>query len=83
MLGCWWQRGVVYQVYSRSFQDADGEGVGDLEGIRRRLDYLAWLGINAVWISPFYPSPMVDGGYDVSDHRDVDPLPALRDPCRL
>jgi glycosidase len=70
----WWQHGVVYQIYPRSFQDASGDGVGDLEGIRRRLDHLAWLGVDAIWISPFYPSPMADFGYDVSDYCDVDPL---------
>src|SRR5581483_11930043 len=70
----WWQRAVIYQVYPRSFQDTNGDGVGDLEGIRRRLDDLRWLGIDAVWISPFYPSPMADFGYDVADFCDVDPL---------
>ncbi|HEX2883847.1 MAG TPA: alpha-amylase family glycosyl hydrolase [Candidatus Limnocylindria bacterium] len=69
----WWQSGVIYQIYPRSFQDTDGDGIGDLEGIRHRLDYLAWLGVDAVWISPFYPSPMVDFGYDISDYTDVDP----------
>jgi alpha-glucosidase len=68
----WWQRGVIYQIYPRSFQDTDGDGVGDLRGIARRLDYLQWLGVDAVWISPFYPSPMDDFGYDVTDHRAVD-----------
>ena len=70
----WWQQGVIYQIYPRSFQDSDGDGIGDLAGITRRLDHLARLGIDAVWISPFYPSPMADFGYDVSDYCDVDPI---------
>ena len=70
----WWQRGVIYQIYPRSFQDGDGDGVGDLAGIQSRLDYLSWLGIDALWISPIYPSPMADFGYDVSNYCDVDPL---------
>jgi alpha-glucosidase len=70
----WWQRGTIYQVYPRSFQDASGDGVGDLEGIRRRLPYLRWLGVDAVWLSPFYRSPMADFGYDIADHEDIDPL---------
>jgi alpha-glucosidase len=70
----WWQNGVVYEIYPRSFADSNRDGVGDLEGIRRRLDYLAWLGIDAIWVAPFYPSPMADFGYDVADHTDVDPL---------
>ena len=69
----WWRHGVVYQVYPRSFQDSDGDGIGDLPGIRNRLDYLEWLGVDAVWISPIYPSPMADFGYDVADYCDVDP----------
>jgi alpha-glucosidase len=70
----WWKSGVIYQIYPRSFQDSDGNGVGDLEGILERLDYLAWLGVDAIWVSPIYPSPMADGGYDVSDYCNVDPL---------
>jgi alpha-glucosidase len=70
----WWRSGVVYQVYPRSFQDSNGDGVGDLKGIEQRLDYLVWLGVDAVWISPFQPSPMKDFGYDVSDYCGVDPL---------
>ncbi|MEP9355335.1 alpha-amylase family glycosyl hydrolase [Xanthobacter sp. KR7-65] len=70
----WWQSGVIYQIYPRSFQDANGDGVGDLAGILSRLDYLAELGIDAIWISPIYPSPMDDFGYDVADYTDVHPL---------
>jgi alpha-glucosidase len=69
----WWRRGVVYQIYPRSFQDSDGDGIGDLPGILARLDYLAWLGVDALWISPIYPSPMRDFGYDVTDLTGVDP----------
>jgi alpha-glucosidase len=69
----WWQDAVVYQIYPRSFGDSDGDGVGDLEGIRSRLDHLSWLGVDAIWLSPFYRSPMADFGYDVSDFCDVDP----------
>jgi alpha-glucosidase len=70
----WWRTGVVYQVYPRSFQDSNGDGIGDLEGVRRRLGYLTDLGVDAIWLSPFYPSPMADFGYDVSDYCDVDPM---------
>ena len=70
----WWQRGVVYQVYPRSFMDANGDGVGDLRGIIERLPYLQWLGVDAIWLSPIYPSPMADFGYDVSDFTAIDPV---------
>ncbi|GGM31992.1 alpha-glucosidase [Dactylosporangium sucinum] len=70
----WWRSAVIYQVYPRSFADSDGDGVGDLPGVTGKLAYLADLGVDAVWLSPFYRSPMVDGGYDVADHRDVDPV---------
>ena len=70
----WWQSAVIYQIYPRSFQDSNGDGVGDLEGIRGRLGYLVDLGVDAIWISPFYPSPMADFGYDVADYTDVDPM---------
>jgi glycosidase len=70
----WWHTGVVYEIYPRSFGDANGDGVGDLDGIRERLDYIEWLGVDAIWLAPFYRSPMADFGYDVADHTDVDPL---------
>ena len=70
----WWEDAVVYEVYPRSFADADGDGVGDLPGLRSRLGYLADLGVDAIWLTPFYPSPLADGGYDVSDYCAVDPL---------
>jgi alpha-glucosidase len=69
----WWRQAVVYQVYPRSFADSDADGIGDLAGVTARVDYLAELGIDAVWLSPFYPSALADGGYDVDDYRDVDP----------
>lgn len=70
----WWEGGCVYQIYPRSFQDSDGDGVGNLRGIMQRLDYIAKLGVDAIWLSPIYPSPMADFGYDVADYCDVDPL---------
>ena len=70
----WWQTGVIYQVYPRSFQDSNGDGVGDLKGISQRLEHLVDLGIDAIWISPIFPSPMRDFGYDVSDYCDIHPL---------
>ncbi|MDB5737939.1 MAG: alpha-amylase [Sphingomonas bacterium] len=73
MSGVWWQSGVIYQIYPRSFQDSDGDGIGDLRGIEARLDHLVALGVDAIWISPIFPSPMADFGYDVADYTDVDP----------
>jgi alpha-glucosidase len=70
----WWQHGIVYEIYSRSFQDSNGDGVGDLNGILQRLDYLVELGVDAVWLSPIYPSPMADFGYDVADYCGIDPV---------
>ena len=72
--GPWWTRAVVYQVYPRSFMDSDGDGIGDLGGVLHRLDHLADLGVDVVWLSPVYPSPQADNGYDISDYQDVDPL---------
>ena len=69
----WWQTGSIYQIYPRSFQDTNGDGIGDLRGIERRLEYLVSLGIEAIWISPIYPSPMADFGYDIAEYCDVDP----------
>ena len=69
----WWRQAVVYQIYPRSFADANGDGIGDLPGITRRIAYLEALGVDAIWLSPFYPSALADGGYDVADYRDVDP----------
>ena len=73
-LSRWFDGCSIYQIYPRSFQDSNGDGNGDLEGIRRRLDHIVALGVGAVWISPFYPSPMKDFGYDVANYRDIDPI---------
>ena len=70
----WWQKGVIYEIYIRSFQDSNGDGIGDLRGILSRLDYLEWLGVDAIWVTPMYPSPMKDFGYDISDYQGVHPL---------
>lgn len=70
----WWQTGIIYQIYPRSFQDSNRDGIGDLLGIIQRLDYLKWLGIKAIWLSPVYPSPMTDFGYDIVDYKDIDPI---------
>ena len=75
----WWRHAVTYQVYIRSFADGDGDGMGDIAGIRSRLDYLADLGVDALWINPWYPSPQADAGYDVSDYRDIEPIFGTRD----
>src|SRR5690349_3132804 len=69
----WWQNAVIYEIYPRSFQDSNGDGIGDLNGIRKRLDYLQDLGVDAIWVAPMYPSPQVDFGYDIADYQNVDP----------
>ena len=70
----WWRTGTIYQIYPRSFQDSNCDGIGDIDGVRQRLDYLVWLGVDAIWISPIYPSPMQDFGYDVSDYCGIHPI---------
>ncbi|HBS21562.1 alpha-amylase family glycosyl hydrolase, partial [Thalassospira sp.] len=70
----WWRGGVLYQIYPRSFFDSNGDGIGDLPGITQKLDYIADLGVDGIWLSPFFTSPMKDFGYDVADYRDVDPM---------
>ena len=69
----WWKNAVIYEIYPRSFQDTNGDGIGDLNGITQRLDYLKELGVDAIWLTPVYPSPQVDFGYDISDYRNIDP----------
>src|SRR5687767_9757130 len=70
----WWQTAVIYEIYPRSFQDSDGDGIGDLSGIVQRLPYLAELGVNALWLTPIFRSPMADFGYDISDYTVIDPV---------
>src|SRR3954447_7801557 len=70
----WWRQGIFYQIYPRSFQDSNGDGVGDIAGIIQRLPYLQSLGVDAIWISPIFTSPMADFGYDISDYAGIDPL---------
>src|SRR5688572_13211329 len=70
----WWQKGIIYQIYPRSYQDSNGDGIGDLAGITGRLDYVKSLNVEAIWLSPIYPSPMHDFGYDVSDYTGIHPM---------
>ena len=70
----WWKNAVVYQIYPKSFQDSNGDGVGDIKGIISRMDYLGKLGIDAIWLSPVCKSPQADNGYDISDYQDIDPM---------
>ena len=70
----WWQEGIIYEVYIRSFKDSNGDGIGDIKGVLQKLDYIKWLGVNTIWITPFYPSPMKDLGYDISDYTGTDPV---------
>ena len=72
--GLWWQTTSIYQIYPRSFQDSDGDGIGDIPGVTSRLEYLAELGVGGIWLSPIYKSPMKDFGYDISDYMEVDPI---------
>ena len=76
----WWRQAAIYQIYPRSFKDSDGDGLGDIKGITSKVEYLHSLSLDAVWLSPFYPSALADGGYDVDDYRNVDPrLGTLKD----
>src|SRR5450432_4848709 len=70
----WWRKGILYQIYPRSFQDSNGDGIGDVSGIINRLPYLRALGVDAIWLSPIFPSPMADFGYDIADYTGIDPL---------
>ena len=76
----WWKNAVIYEIYPRSFQDSNGDGIGDLKGITQRLDYLKQLGVDAIWLSPVYPSPQVDFGYDISDYENHRPASMARWP---
>lgn len=78
----WWRSAAIYQVYIRSFADGDGDGTGDIAGLRSRLQYLAYLGVDAIWITPWYPSPLADGGYDVSDYQGIHPTYGTLDEAR-
>src|SRR6187551_724876 len=69
----WWRSAVIYQIYVRSFADGNGDGIGDIAGVRAHLPYLRDLGVDAIWFTPWYPSPLADGGYDVADYRAIDP----------
>jgi len=71
---CWWKHGVIYHIYPQSYYDSNGDGIGDLQGIIKKLDYLSELGIEAIWLSPIYPSPLIDGGYDITDHKGINPI---------
>jgi alpha-glucosidase len=82
--GLWWRQAAIYQIYPRSFYDSNGDGIGDLNGITEKIPYLKSLNLDAVWLSPFYPSALADGGYDVDDYRDVDPkIGTLKDFDRM
>src|SRR6201987_3801165 len=70
----WWQHAVFQEIYPRSYMDSNGDGIGDLNGIASKMDYLKWLGVDAIWITPCFPSPQVDFGYDVSNYVDIDPM---------
>src|SRR5580658_7403777 len=80
----WWKHAVFYEVYPRSYMDSNNDGVGDLNGIASKMDYLKWLGVDAIWITPCFPSPQIDFGYDVSNYVDIDPMyGTLRDFDRM
>ena len=70
----WWRHATIYEIYLKSFQDSNGDGIGDFKGVTSKLDYLVDIGVDTVWITPFYPSPMADGGYDITDYYGIDPI---------